>query len=228
MSAKVKRPSRRVQRKSAGPSVSLALVAYRAIRDQLVMLELPPGAPIDDDQLAADLDMGRTPVREALKRLETERLVVTYPRRGTFASEVNVTDLAHIFEVRQHLEPAAAESAASSTTAADREVLEGLLEELDADHARDGGPELMGLDMRIHRAIYAATHNPYFEDTLIMYDNLATRIWCMFLDRLPDLAGHVGDHSPLLLAIAAGDAEKAADLSRSHVVRFEDAIRAVI
>lgn len=229
MSRKVKRSVRGAHGAGDGAPVSLAASAYRAIRDKLVMLELRPGAPINDEQLARDLGMGRTPVREALKRLETERLVVTYPRRGTFATEVNITDLAHIFEVRQHLEPAAAASAATHATAADRKVLEELLHELDADHALDEPPEpLMGLDMRVHRGIYAATHNPYFEDTLILYDNLATRIWCLFLARLPDLAGHVGDHSPLLLAVIDGDAEKAADLSRDHVVRFEQAIRAVI
>ena len=48
--------------------------------------------------------------------------------------------------------------------------------------------ELMRLDLRLHRAVYAATGNPYLESTLISYDNLATRIWCLFLDRLPGLA----------------------------------------
>src|SRR5690606_5532301 len=112
--------------------------------------------------------------------------------------------------------------------AADKDELRQLIEELDADHALDAPEPLMGLDMRVHRAIYAATHNPYFEDTLILYDNLATRIWCLFLDRLPDLAGHVGDHSPLLHAVVDGDADKAADLALGHVVRFEQAIRSVI
>ncbi|MCZ9337271.1 FCD domain-containing protein, partial [Streptomyces sp. TRM76130] len=66
--------------------------------------------------------------------------------------------------------------------------------------AAGGGTELIRLDMAVHRAIYAATRNPYLEDTLIRYDNLATRIWCLFLDRLPSLAGHVHEHGPLLRA----------------------------
>ena len=74
----------------------------------------------------------------------------------------------------------------------------------------------------------AATHNPYLEETLVRYDNLATRIWCLFLDRLPDLAGHVGEHSPLLQAIVAGEPDKAAQLSADHVAHFEQAIRAAI
>src|SRR5688572_5909610 len=83
--------------------LSLAERAYRDIRDRLVMLDIRPGAPINDDLLARSLGAGRTPVLEALKRLEYERLVVAFPRRGTFATEVNITDLAHISEVRQQL-----------------------------------------------------------------------------------------------------------------------------
>ena len=75
---------------------SLADRAYVAIRDQLIMLEIRPGEPIDDDELARSLGVGRTPVREALKRLEGDRLVVTYPRRGTFATGMDITDLAQI------------------------------------------------------------------------------------------------------------------------------------
>src|SRR5688500_18203301 len=82
---------------------SLAERAYRTIRDRLVMLEIRPGAPINEDRLAQSLGVGRTPVREALKRLQYERLITTYSRRGTFATEVNITDLAHISEVRQEL-----------------------------------------------------------------------------------------------------------------------------
>jgi DNA-binding GntR family transcriptional regulator len=209
--------------------LSLAEQAYRVIRDRLVTLEIRPGAPINDEQLAAGLGFGRTPVREALKRLESERLVVAYPRRGTFATEVNITDLSHISEVRQQLEPAAAASAARRATAADRASIADLLDELDshADSQLESAA-LMRLDMRVHRAIYAATHNPYLEDTLVRYDNLATRIWCLFTDRLPGLAGHVGEHGPLLRAVIDGDPTKAAELSASHVAHFEQAIRAAI
>ncbi len=83
-----------------------------AIRDRLIMLEIRPSEPIDDDALACSLGVGRTPVREALKRLEGDRLVVTFPRRGTFATGMDITDLAHISEIRVQLEPLAARRAA--------------------------------------------------------------------------------------------------------------------
>ncbi|MEU5309983.1 GntR family transcriptional regulator [Streptomyces sp. NPDC021562] len=212
---------------SAGEEAgTLADQAYRAISDRLVTLQIRPGEPINDERIAAGLGFGRTPVREALKRLEHERLIVAYPRRGTFATEVHIADLGHISEVRRRLEPLAAGLAARRAGEADRAALERLLARL-AD-ASDAGTDLIRLDMTLHRAIYAATHNPYLEDTLVRYDNLATRIWCLFLDRLPGLAGHVQEHGPLLRAVIDGDAEKAAALAEGHVEGFEKAIRSLI
>ncbi|MDT0460395.1 GntR family transcriptional regulator [Streptomyces sp. DSM 41527] len=205
---------------------TLADRAYRAISDRLVTLRIRPGEPINDERIATELGFGRTPVREALKRLEGDRLIVSYPRRGTFATEVQIADLGYLSEVRQQLEPLAASLAAQRAGEDDRGVLNRLSAQL-AD-ASDGGTDLIRLDMTVHRAIYAATRNPYLEDTLVRYDNLATRIWCLFLDRLPALAGHVHEHGPLLRAIIDRDAEKAAALAAGHVEGFEAAIRGVI
>jgi DNA-binding GntR family transcriptional regulator len=215
---------------SAGDSAeSLADRAYREIRDRLVMLDIRPGSPINEDQLGTSLGIGRTPVREALKRLAYERLVVAYPRRGTFATDVNITDLAHISEVRQHLEPIAAASAARRATTAERVSLRELGETLQSQAvSRMAAPDLMRLDLEAHRALYAATHNPHLEDTLVRYDNLANRIWCLFIHLLPGMAGHITEHGPLLEAVVAGDADAAAELARDHVVHFEQEVRALL
>lgn len=204
--------------------------AYQILRDRLIMLAIPPGSPIDDGRLAAELGFGRTPVREALKRLEAERLVISYPRRGTFATDVHISDLRHVSEVRMQLEPMGVAIAARRATADDHDQLRALHRELDTvgpAAAATDPTALMTVDLRVHRAVYAAVHNPYLEDTLQWYDNLATRIWCLFLDRLPDLAGHVDEHRPLLQAVIAGDAEAAARMSAEHVAHFETAIRAI-
>jgi DNA-binding GntR family transcriptional regulator len=212
-----------------GRTESLADRAYREIRDRLVMLDIRPGSPINEDQLGASLGIGRTPVREALKRLAYERLVVAYPRRGTFATDVNITDLAHISEVRQHLEPIAAAGAARRATAAERTALGDLAARLQSEAMAvlDAG-SLMLVDLQTHRALYAATHNPFLEDTLSYYDNLANRIWCLFMHRLPGMAGHVSEHGPLLEAVVAGDAEGAAGLALQHVVHFEQEVRSLL
>src|SRR6201994_3419092 len=115
----------------------LADRAYRALRDRLVTLRIPPGAPIDEDAIGRELKMGRTPVREAIKRLALENLVTVFPRRGTFASEINITDLAHISDVRTTLEGHAAYRAAERITDAQRADLQQLLEELGQSQGSD-------------------------------------------------------------------------------------------
>ncbi len=208
---------------------SLADRAYVAVRDRLIMLDIRPGDPIDDDELAKDLGVGRTPVREALKRLEGDRLVVSYPRRGTFATGMDISDLAHISDIRAQLEPLAARRAAERAVRTAHRELDELASRIQhLDVARLDRTELMRWDLAVHRAIYRAAGNPHLEDVLIRYDNLATRIFCLFLDRLPTVDEHVGEHVGLLRAIAAGDADRADDLAREHVLGFERAIRAVI
>ncbi len=218
-----------VETSGDGRVSTLADRAYLALRDRLITLQIRPGEPIDDGRVAAELEVGRTPVREALKRLEDDRLVVSYARRGTFATGVDITDLAYINELRVQLEPLAARRAAERATAGQRAEIEdliarfGTIDELPADKT-----DLMRLDMTVHRAIYRAAGNPHLEDVLIRYHNLVTRIFCLFLERLPSVADHVNEHAAMLTAIAAGDADLAAALALEHVTGFERGVRAVI
>lgn len=208
---------------------SLADVAYERILDRLIMLDIRPGEPINDGQLAASLGFGRTPVREALKRLETDHLVVSYPRRGTFATAIDVTELGAISELREQLEPYASARAAVAATDRVRAELRAKIEEVKAlDTSTDDRTALMRFDMSVHRLIYRATGNRHLEDVLIRYDNLATRIWCLVVDKLPDLAHHIVSHVDLLEAIADGDAELAERLTREHVDMFSTEIRRLL
>lgn len=212
-----------------GTATSLADRAYAAIKDRLIMLDIHPGDPIDDDALARVLGVGRTPVREALKRLEGDRLVVSYPRRGTFATRVDISDLADISEIRAQLEPLAARRAAERAVRPARAELTELAARIEQLRVSEvDRTELMRWDLAVHRAIYRAAGNPHLEDVLIRYDNLATRIFCLFLERLPTVDEHVREHVDLLRAIAAGDADRAEDLAREHVLGFDRVIRAVI
>ena len=210
-------------------SMSYADQAYLVIRDKLIMLDIRPGEAIVESELAAQLKLGRTPVREALKRLEADRLVVSFPRRGTFATGVDVADLRHISQIRVNLEPVAARAAAENATAT---VRAHLLEMADRTETLEFGKtdrhELMRWDLRVHRAMYRAAGNPHLEDVLIRYDNLATRIFCLFLDRMPTVARHIGEHTQLLRTIAAGEGDAAATIARDHVIGFEEAIRAIV
>jgi DNA-binding GntR family transcriptional regulator len=205
----------------------LADRAYAALRDRIVALRIAPGEPINEDALGRELDMGRTPVREAIKRLALENLVTVFPRRGTFASEINITDLAHISDVRQQLEGHAAYRAAQRLTSARRIELEALLARIAAadDAPRD---EQMELDADIHRFVHRCTANPYLEETLARYFNLSLRIWYLVLDRLPHLAERVREHRALLEAIRDGEADRARAIAAEHVGTFATEIRSVL
>lgn len=213
----------------ADAPISLAEQAYRDLRDRLIMLDIRPGAPINDGQLALELGVGRTPVREALKRLEIDHLVISYPRRGTFATIVDITELADVSELRRSLEPLAARKAALSASDSDREALRMLardIERLGEKNVDKRG--LMQYDLNVHRLIYRAAGNHHLEETLIRLDNLATRIWCLVLDKVPSVSGHIEEHVGLLDAIVAGNAESAEAMALEHISSFEQAIRAVL
>ena len=203
---------------------SLADKAYHAIRGLIVSLELAPGALIDERELIERLEIGRTPVREALRRLAQEQLVEVYPRRGMFVTPVDARALARLSEVRAVLEPEAARLAAVRATDADREELGLLLSELEGG----GGSELIDLDERIHRAVYRAAHNDLLQTTLEQYYTLALRIWSIALDRAHELEEAVAEHRALLEAIHDGDGDRAAATMRAHVENFEHAMHRVL
>jgi DNA-binding GntR family transcriptional regulator len=205
------------------PAAGLPLAerAYIALRDMIVTLELPPGSPLEE-ALGARLGIGRTPLRDAVKRLEAESLVVIYPRRGTFVAEVNLTDHSLISDVRRQLEGHAARRAAERATDEDRQRLRELSRMV---RGHPGGREEgMRLDTLIHREVYRCAHNRYPEANLSQYYNLSLRIWYLFLDRLPEV-DHAAEHLPMIDAIVAGQADIALEYAVRHVSHFEQSVR---
>jgi DNA-binding GntR family transcriptional regulator len=196
--------------------------AYLAIRGLIVSLGLRPGAVIDERELMQQLGLGRTPVREALRQLAQEQLVEVFPRRGMFVTGVDVRDLARISEVRAALEPEAARLAAERATDEERDELADLGGQIKR------GADLMGLDERIHRTIYAAAHNHLLEKTLGEYYVLAMRIWMIAIDRAEALEDAVEAHRDLIQAIVVGNADRAAGLMQDHVENFETSMRKVL
>lgn len=213
-----------------GSSGSLADRAFTRLQDRLIFLDIAPGEPLNETQLGLELDVGRTPLREALKRLETERLVATFPRRGTFATSVDITVLSEISEVREVLEPLAARLAAQRLDPRSREELEELKAQLDtASPGMSEDPQdALRWDSRIHRALYGATRNAHLEATLTRYGNLATRIWCLAAARKPTPVEHIAVHSQLLEAVLAGRDEEASGIMHEHVREFEQHMRKVL
>jgi len=201
--------------------------AYLRIRERIVSLNMPPGSVVNESRLRGELRIGRTPIREALQRLARENLVRSIPHRGTFVTDVNITDLARITEVRVVLEGHAARLAAERVSGADREALSMLVEVLEEGPSLDQR-ELMRLDQQIHRQIYRAARNAFLEATLEQYFNLSLRLWYLVLDHEVGLREAIKEHVELLRAILAGDAARAEESMRRHVTGFEQEIRKVL
>ncbi len=170
------------------------------------------------------LGLGRTPVREALRRLAQERLVDVYPRQGIFVSRVDVGDLGALSEVRHSLEAFAGRLAAERATSTERDEAAALLRELEQAAGEHDERTLIELDQRIHRHVYRCAHNPFLEATLNEYYVLTLRIWFVALDRV-SLEDAVQEHRSLLEAIRDRDGDRAEQTMREHVERFERAIR---
>ena len=212
---------------SAGSARSQSEEAYLRIRERIVSLDMPPGSVVNESRLRQELKIGRTPIREALQRLARENLVRSVPHRGTFVTDVNITDLARITEVRVVLESHAARLAAERLSIADRDSFAQFLERLEEGPSLDQR-QLMRLDQQIHREIYRAARNPFLESTLERYFNLSLRLWYLVLDRQVGLREAVEEHAELLRAILAGDGPAAEESMRRHVTGFEREIRKVL
>ncbi len=200
--------------------------AYTRILDRIVSLEMPPGSVVNEARLREELGIGRTPIREALQRLARENFVRSIPHRGTFVTDVNITDLARITEVRVVLEAHAARLATEKLTSGDRESIEELLVQLQRQVTDQR--DLMHLDQRIHRLVYRCSHNSFLEATLDRYFNLSLRLWYLVLDREVRLREAVDEHVELLKAVLAGDGDNAEEIMRRHVIGFEREIRKVL
>ena len=208
------------------PPALLSDRAYAALRDQVITLAIAPGAPIDEERLIQELGVGRTPVREAVRRLALEGLVVVYPRRGTFAAPINITSLSDITDVRGQLEAHAASRAARLADDDDRAAAHRLIAELES--GVDSQRELIDLDTRVHRFVHRCSRNPYLAQDLDRYLNMSLRIWLLTFERLPPLDERVREHRELLEAICDGDAGRARTIALAHVQAFARAIRAAL
>ncbi len=204
------------------------------IREKIVTLELAPGAPINEQELAEELEMALAPVREALKLLAYDGLVVITPRHGLYVAEANLSDLEQVSEMRLALEALCARLAAQRATSDDLAVLEALRQE---QAQRAAGIEkataeatrgLFDLDHKFHQAVARAAQNRYLADTLERYYGLSLRLWYLALPHLGFLPSAVEEHLGLVDAIKSGDADRAEQIMRRHVGDFYDNVRGAL
>lgn len=213
---------------SGAPMISLRERAYLDLREQIIRLDIQPGSLLQEDELVRALGVGRTPIRDAIKRLHHERLVVVLPRRGTLVSEINIAHLAQLSEVRERNEGFAASLAAERATDEERERCQDLVDALAKLNKRTSRTRVVELDREVHELVYQAAHNPFLEDALRQHYNLALRLWFLVLDRVVRIDPLVRDHRALLNAIRRHRPPQAQQIAQQHVREFEQAIRSAI
>lgn len=207
---------------------SLSEAAYKQIKQKIVSLELHPGAVIDESHLQAELNLGRTPIREALKRLSLEKLVNIVPRRGMFVTEIGVMDLHHLFEARVPLECLAARLAAQRGTTLHWVQMAGVLAQLPPEGTALDNETLVAIDRACHEIMYQATGNKFLQDTLVTMYTLSLRLWYYALAQVKDMRSAVLEHAAILRALEQGHANEAARLTEHHIRSFQEEIQAAM
>ncbi len=203
-------------------TIPLSQQAYEQIKNMIVTLKLAPGSVIDEAQLQEELQLGRTPIREALKRLALESLVSIVPRRGIFVTNIGVNDLQRLLEVRLELEMLATKLAAQRGTAEHWQRMQELVIE---PNATINDSELIQLDEEFHEIIYEAADNRFLHEAITVLLTLNERLWYYFL---PDIGGFTrnnNDHRSIWESLKARNGEQAAERMKSHILSSQDRLR---
>jgi DNA-binding GntR family transcriptional regulator len=199
-----------------------AAQAYRQLRDLIIRTELRPGSPLVEAELMRRLNVGRTPLRDALHKLDHEGLVEILPRRGTFVTQVTVSDLQQIFEVRSGLEDIVAQLAVERCTPDDLAAMQRLLERVDGNGANDASD--VALDAELHALLLQIGRNRLLDDLYRRVADASLRLLyltnCGMESRTEQRAifQAVGD------ALARRDPDALAETLRSHVRAFRDRV----
>lgn len=199
---------------------ALADQARARLEELIVTLELPPGSVWSELQLSQTLGIGRTPVREALQRLQAEYLVKIMPRFGAQVTEINITQQLLLLAVRRVLERLIAESAARRATPEERDQL---LEMADMLEAMVDGDVLRFLRYHydIKRFIAACARNPYAASAVKATHAMSRRFYFLHYRIAHDLPVAARHHANVIRAIALGD-ETAAGVAADHLMDYVD------
>ena len=192
-------------------------VVFQTLRQAILKGELQPGERLMEIKLAERLGVSRTPIREAIRKLELEGLVVMVPRKGAAVANITEKDTKDVLEVRRTLEMFAVEVACERIS---QEQLTQLKQAAKAFEASKGSMDVIRIaetDMLFHEIIYEATQN----DRLVqMLNNLRENMYRYRIEYLKDPNYYdslVGEHREILDAIEAGDIQRARNGMESHI-----------
>jgi DNA-binding GntR family transcriptional regulator len=214
------------QTKVNGSSEVLHLAVAQRLRSLIVEGGIAPGQKLNERELAEQLQVSRTPLREALKLLTAEGLVEHLPNRGAIAVQLSADDVAHAFEVMAALEGLSGELACARISDEEIAELQALNFEMRAHHARRDLPAYYRLNARIHQAINRAARNPVLSE---VYDRLNARLQALrfssnFDSEKWDAA--VRDHDAMIEALVARDGARLRRILVSHMQHKLDVVLA--
>jgi DNA-binding GntR family transcriptional regulator len=201
-------------------TLSLGEQAFRSLRDAIIRGALPAGSKISERGLAASLGISAQPVREALRRLERDGLVVTLPRSGTVVAEVGPGQLAELGRIRAALEGVAAALAAERLGGEGLTTLAGLLRRMEGGTAAQDHAALDAANEEFHALIHAAAGNAFLARSLASlraYDHAGRHRAVGSTPR--DLPKSLAEHKAIVAAFKRRDAALAEARMRGHVLR---------
>ena len=197
-------------------------IVYEELKRQILIGEIAPGTRMMEVELADDMGVSRTPVREAIRKLEKEGLVTIEPRRGAYASDISIKDIVGVLEVRQDLEGMAAGLAAVKATEEEKEELKKATEEY--RHAVESGniEEIIRWDEAFHKRIVNCSGNKTLIQLVSQVQELALRFRYIYYDDFSRFEGQPIELKEIEDAIISGNAEKARIVADQHISRLKE------
>ncbi len=212
----------RAQRTARYEQRTLADRAYHRLEELIVTLKLQPGSVVTEADLIREIEIGRTPTREALKRLEMRGLVRSLPRRGIAITGLNVTDYFTLLETRRTLDRLIAASAARRATREQRAALRAAASAIRKAATHEDLEAFMRIDHDFDEILEAAARNPFAAQAVSPLHTHCRRFWYTF-QHTGDLLRTASLHGKLMLAVAQGDeagAQKASDDLLDYMTEF--------
>jgi DNA-binding GntR family transcriptional regulator len=204
---------------------SLADQAYEALREAILDLRLKPGAALVEQKLAAALGTSKTPIRQALHRLEQTGLVRAMPGRGYSVAPLSLRDAQEILQIRAALEGLATELACARLSESNLDDLRGLLRAAEEAHARGDEAQSVGLGHRFHQALIDSADNERLTFLIGVLSDQYRRVRLVSNQNLARVPRSIQEHAAVFRALEARDAAGAGQEMRQHLLAVYDDLR---
>lgn len=197
-------------------------IVYEQLKMQILMGQITPGTRMMEVELADEMGVSRTPVREAIRKLEKEGLVTIEPRRGAYASDISIKDMVDTLEVREDLESLAAYLAAQRMTEEQVDELAKITSGY-ATAIQNGDTEnMIHYDEMFHKCVVAGSGNKTLIQISETVQELALRFRYMYYDDFSRYGSMPMEHQNIVDAIREGNADAAKEAASSHVKRLKE------